>query len=127
MDEKPIRTADLAHVVLGSSALLRRAPDGAIGASRNRDGQRLQGMTSSMEATAARPKILSTQQLEMVQRVWQLAGWPPVSGYGIVVLAATLAANDPLAATLTSVDFDDASSVANAVRALHDSRAHMWK
>lgn len=63
----------------------------------------------------------------MVQRVWQLAGWPPVSGYGIVALAATVAANGPLTATVTSVDFDDASSVANAVKALHESRAHIWK
>jgi hypothetical protein len=95
--------------------------------SRNRGGQRLQGMTSSLVATDARPIILTTSQLEMVQRVWQLAGWPPLSGYGIVALGATVAVNGPLAATLTSVDFDDASSVANAVRVLHDSRAHTWK
>ena len=62
-----------------------------------------------------------------MQRVWQLAGWPLVSGYGMVALAATVAANGPLTATLTSVDFDDASSVANAVQALHDARARMWK
>jgi hypothetical protein len=84
-------------------------------------------MTTSLEATAARPKILTTRQLEMVQRVWQLAGWSPVSGYGLVALAASVAANGQLTATLTSVDFDDASSVANAVQALHDSRARMWK
>ena len=84
-------------------------------------------MTSSLEAAAARPKILTTQQLEIVQRVWQLAGWPPVSGYGMVALAATVGANGPLTATLTSVHFDDASSVANAVKALHESRARMWK
>jgi hypothetical protein len=63
----------------------------------------------------------------MVQRVWQLAGWPPVSGYGMVALAATVSANGSLTATLTSVEFDDASSVAKAVKALHDSREHMWK
>ncbi len=63
----------------------------------------------------------------MVQRVWQIAGWPPVVGYGLVALAATVAANGPLTETLTSVDFDDEGSVANAVRALHDSRARMWK
>jgi hypothetical protein len=84
-------------------------------------------MTTSLEATAARPKILTLQQLVMVQRVWQLAGWPPVSGYGMFALAATVAANGPLTATLTSVDFDDASSVAYAVRTLHDARARMWK
>ena len=33
----------------------------------------------------------------------------------------------PLTTTLTSVDFDDAGSVANAVKALHDSRAQMWQ
>ena len=84
-------------------------------------------MTTSLEATAARPKILTSQQLEMVKGVCQLAGWSPVSGYGMVALAATVAANGALTATLTSVDFDDASSVANAVRALHDARARMWK
>jgi hypothetical protein len=84
-------------------------------------------MTSTLEATASRPRILTAKQLEMVQRVCHLAGWPPVSGYGIVALAATVAANGPLTATLTSVDFDDASSVANAVKALHESRAHIWK
>ena len=89
--------------------------------------QRLQGMTTSLESTAAQPKILTTSQLEMVQRVWQVAGWSPVSGYGIVVLAAVVAANAPLAAVLTSVDFDDATSVANAVRSLHESRQRMWK
>jgi hypothetical protein len=84
-------------------------------------------MTSSLETTTARPKILTTPQLEMVQRVWQLASWPPVSGYGIVALATAAAANGLLIATLTSVDFDDASSVSNAVKALHDSRTRIWK
>jgi hypothetical protein len=63
----------------------------------------------------------------MVQRVWQIAGWPPVSGYGIVALAATVAADGTLTETLAAVDFDDASSVANAVRALRDSRARTWR
>jgi hypothetical protein len=50
-----------------------------------------------------------------------------VSGYEIVVLAAVVAADGPLAETLTSVDFDNSGSVANAVRELHDSRARMWR
>ena len=84
-------------------------------------------MTASREATVARPKNLTTPQLAMVQRVWQIAGWPPVSGYGIVALAATVAADGTLTETLAAVDFDDASSVANAVRALRDSRARTWR
>lgn len=84
-------------------------------------------MTAFREATVERPKILTVPQLAMVLRVWQIAGWLPVSGYGIVALAATVAANGPLTETLTSVDFDDESSVANAVKALHDSRARIWR
>ena len=84
-------------------------------------------MTSSPAATIARPTTLTTLQLAKVLRVWRAAGWLPVSGYEITALAAIVAANGPLTETLTSVDFDDAGSVANAVRALHDSRDRMWR
>jgi hypothetical protein len=87
----------------------------------------LQVVTPPLDATTARQPSLTTAQLAMVQRVWHLAGWPPVSGYGTVVLAVTVAANGPLAATLTTVDFDDASSVAHAVEALCCARVRMWK
>jgi hypothetical protein len=84
-------------------------------------------MTPVLDSTAERPKSLTTPQLEVVERVWQLAGWLPVSGYGLFALAAIVAANHTLAATLTSVEFDDPKSVASAVRALHDSREHLWR
>ena len=81
-------------------------------------------MTNSFKATPGQPS-LTTAQLEMVQRVWRIAGWPPVTGYGILVLAAVVAANAPLAATLTTVDSDDANAVAAAVEALRCSRGRM--
>jgi hypothetical protein len=53
-----------------------------------------------------------------VQRLWHIAGLAPTSGYGTAALAATVASNDVVADTLTSVDFEDSHSVANAVEAL---------
>ena len=84
-------------------------------------------MTLTFETTTGPPHSLTAPELKMVQRVWQSAGWPPVDGYGTLALAAVVAANRQLADVLTSVDFDDASSVANAVRALHEARQRMWK
>jgi hypothetical protein len=84
-------------------------------------------MTTARESTIARPTTLTTPQLAKVLRVWRAAGWLPVSGYEIVALAAIVAANGPLTETLTSVDFDDAGSVANAVTALLESRDRMWR
>lgn len=80
---------------------------------------------SAVEATATQPRSLTTSQLDVLLRVWRLAGWLPASGYELVLMAAIVAANGPLTATLTSVDFDDASSVANAVSALHDLPQHV--
>jgi len=94
----------------------------ALGGSQDRGGQRLQNMPLTFETTTAPPHSLSAPELQLVQRVWQRAGWPPVDGYGTLALAAVVAANRPLAEVLTSVDLDDASSVANAVRALHEAR-----
>jgi hypothetical protein len=84
-------------------------------------------MSPVLDATTDRPNFLTTPQFEIVLRVWRLTGWPPLCGYGVFALSATIAANKALTATLTSVDFDSPTSVANAVSALHDSRERMWK
>jgi hypothetical protein len=63
----------------------------------------------------------------MVLRVWRAAGWPHIDSYGTLALGFTVAANATLAATLTAVDFDDATSVAHAVKALREARERMWK
>jgi hypothetical protein len=75
-------------------------------------------MTPSLNDTAPRSASLTTPQLETVQRLWHIAGLAPTSGYGTAALAATVASNYALADTLTSVNFNDFGSVANAVDAL---------
>ena len=82
---------------------------------------RLQGMTL-FDDTATRSASLTTAELETVRRLWHLAGLAPTSGYGTSALAATVASNHALADTLTSVDFDDSGSVANAVETLRQWR-----
>ena len=72
-------------------------------------------MTTSLEAPPTRSASLTTSQLESVQRVWHIAGLPPTSGYAATCLAMQVASNQTLAATLITVDFDDAESVASAV------------
>ena len=95
--------------------------------SRNRGRHRLQVMTPSLNDTAPRSASLTTPQLETVQRLWHIAGLAPTSGYGTAALAATVASNYALADTLTSVDFNDFGSVANAVEALLQWRECMRK
>jgi hypothetical protein len=75
--------------------------------------------------TATRSASLTTPQLETVRRLWQLAGVAPTFGYGTAALAAAVASNHALADTLTSVDFDDSGSVANAVETLSQWREHV--
>ena len=84
-------------------------------------------MTTSLEATPTRSASLTTSQLESVQRVWHLAGLPPTSGYAATFLAMTVSSDPTLAATLTTVDFDDAESVANAVAQLLQWRRQAFR
>ena len=80
--------------------------------------RRLRSMTVSLEAPPNRSASLTTSQLETVQRVWDSARLPPISGYAATFLALAVATNPTLAATLTTVNFDEADSVAAAVEAL---------
>lgn len=75
-------------------------------------------MTIHLEAPPARSTLLTTTQLETVQRVWDIAGFPPISGYATAFLAAAAANDVTLSPALTTVDLDDADSVADAVGAL---------
>jgi hypothetical protein len=84
-------------------------------------------MTISLEAPPTRSASLTTSQLESVQRVWRIAGLPPTSGYAVTFLAMAVAANQTLAETLTTVDFDDAESVANAVEELLQWRQQAFR
>ena len=70
---------------------------------------------------------MTTSQLESVQRVWQVAGLPPTSGYAATFLAMAVASNPAFATTLTTVDFDDAESVANAVEELLQWRQQAFR
>ena len=81
-------------------------------------------MTVSLQAPSA---SLTTSHLETVQRVWRIAGLPPTSGYAATFLAIAVATDQTLAATLTTVDFDDADSVANAVEELLQWRQHTFR
>jgi hypothetical protein len=81
-------------------------------------------MTVSLEAPPAQSASLTTSHLEAVQRVWRIAGLPPTAGYAATLLAIAVATNKTLAATLTTVNFDDADSVANAVEELLQWRQH---
>jgi hypothetical protein len=75
-------------------------------------------MTASLEVQSARPASLTSQQLATLQLLWHVAGLPPVLGYGTAVLAMSVASDRTLADMLSSVDFDNAASVADAVEAL---------
>jgi hypothetical protein len=65
---------------------------------------------------------LTTSQLDNVLGLWRLAGLAPTTGYGAAILAMSVASNHVLAATLTSVDLDDTTSLACAVRTLKQWR-----
>jgi hypothetical protein len=53
-----------------------------------------------------------------MQRLWVLAGLPPVAGYATASLALALASDATLSGMLLSVDLDTVGSVADAVEAL---------
>lgn len=69
-------------------------------------------------ATRSRSSSVTTSELEAVQRLWSIAGLPATSGYGAVILAVLLASAPALVDMVSSIDFDDADAVADAVDAL---------
>jgi hypothetical protein len=75
-------------------------------------------MTLRIDVPAGRPATLTAWQLETVQRLWSLAGLPPLTGYGAVFLAIAVGADRAVARRVASVDFNDPDSVAGAVEAL---------
>src|SRR6476659_3413650 len=75
-------------------------------------------MTLRIDVPASRLATLTASQLETVQRLWSLAGLPPLTGYGAVFLAIAVGADRAVARRVTSVDFNDPYSVAGAVEAL---------
>ena len=79
------------------------------------------------EVPSARSASLTSAQLATVQRLWHIAGLPPVSGYGIALLAIVVASDPTLVDMLSSVDFDDAGSVADSVEALLQWRQRTFK
>ena len=50
-------------------------------------------MTLTPEVPSARSASLTSAQLATLQRLWHIAGLPPVSGYGIALLAMAVAAD----------------------------------
>jgi hypothetical protein len=84
-------------------------------------------MTVSLEAPPTRSASLTTLQLETVQRVWEIAGLAPTSGYSATLQAMAVATNQTLAATLDTVDFDDPDSVSNAVKQLLQWRQRTFR
>jgi hypothetical protein len=75
-------------------------------------------MTLPFDVLSARPASLSSPQLVTLQRLWRIGGLTPISGYGIAVVAMAAASDRTLADTLSSVDFNEAGSVTNAIDAL---------
>ena len=71
---------------------------------------------------SARSANLTSQQLATLQLLWHVAGLPPVLGYGTAILAMSVASDRTLADMLSSLDFDNAGSVADAVEALLEWR-----
>ena len=75
-------------------------------------------MTPLSEVLSARSASLTSSQLATLNRLWHIAGLAPVSGYGTALLAIAVASDPTLADMLSSVDFDHAGSVADAVEGL---------
>jgi hypothetical protein len=61
---------------------------------------------------------VTTPELAAVQSLWSIAGLPPTSGYGTVIVAVLLASAPAFVDMMSSIDFDDAVAVADAVDAL---------
>ena len=68
-----------------------------------------------------------TSQPEAVQRVWLIAGVPPTTGSAATFPAMAVATNRTLAATVATVDLDDADSVANPVEELLQWRQRRFR
>jgi hypothetical protein len=79
---------------------------------------RLRDMTNLLEVRFARSASLTSSQLVTMQRLWHIAALPPVSGYGSTFLAVAATSDPTLADMSSSVDFDNACSLARAVDAL---------
>jgi hypothetical protein len=75
-------------------------------------------MTIHLEASPCRSANLTPSQLQTVRQVWDFAGLPPTSGYATAFLAAAGATDITVRTALTSVDLDNADSVADAVAVL---------
>jgi hypothetical protein len=84
-------------------------------------------MTLQSEAPTARSASLTSPQLATLQRLWRIAGLPPVSGYGAAVLAIAVASDRRLPDMLASVDFDNASTLADSVETLLRWRQRTFK
>lgn len=84
-------------------------------------------MTRPLTVPSARLASLTTPQLAALQRLWQIARLPPISGYGIAVLAIAAAHDPTLADTLSSVEFNDAGSVGNGIDVLRQWRQRTVK
>jgi hypothetical protein len=61
---------------------------------------------------------VTTSELAAAQRLWSIAGLPATSGYEAVIWAVLLASAPALVDMVSSIDFDDAVAVADAVDAL---------
>jgi hypothetical protein len=85
----------------------------------------------TFEATQQRSPSVTGAEFVAVQRVWSIAGWPSVSGYGAAVLAVLLASAPELVDLASSIDADDATAVAAAVDALlqwrDDAEQHLFR
>jgi hypothetical protein len=75
-------------------------------------------MALQFETPRPRSASLTSAQLVTLQRLWHVAGLPPVSGYGTALLAIAVASTPTLADMLPLVDFNNPDSVADAVEAL---------
>jgi hypothetical protein len=90
----------------------------------DRGGKRLRNMALTFATTTDPPHTLTAPEITIMQHVWKSAGGRP-SMATEPRRAQPLRPNRPLADELTSVDFDDASSVANAVRAARPASTHV--
>jgi hypothetical protein len=75
-------------------------------------------MALHLEWKPSESPALSTRQVTVLERLWCLAGLAPMPGYDGVFLAIAASSDSGLVHTLSSVDLDDAESVAYAVSAL---------
>ncbi len=84
-------------------------------------------MSVPLEVPAARSASLTSLQLATLQRLWHIAGLPPVSGYGTALVAIAAAADAALSNTLSSVALDNADSVADAIETLLQWRQRTFR